>query len=137
MKVCLSFKINLVLRICWCGLVILTTSAIKAQDFSIRLYTTKDGLPSTYVFGAKQDRLDYLWVGSPEGLSRFDGKSFINYGLSDGLPDTRTTYMFMDSKLKLWMGTARGAGEFRGNRFIGYPLSDSLNLRWVSQIFET
>jgi len=137
MKVCLSFKINLVLRACWCALVILNTSALKAQDFSIRLYTTKDGLPSTYVFGALQDRLDYLWVGSPEGLSRFDGKSFINYGLSDGLPDTRTTYMFMDSKLKLWIGTARGAGEFRGNRFIGYPLSDSLNLRWVSQIFET
>ncbi|MEP6616977.1 MAG: triple tyrosine motif-containing protein [Ginsengibacter sp.] len=110
---------------------------VRSQDMTVRIYTTKDGLPSTYVYGAFQDKLDYLWVGSPDGLSRFDGKNFINYGLADGLPDTRTTYMFMDSRLRLWIGTARGAGEFKGNRFVEYPLSDSQNIHWVSQIFET
>jgi streptogramin lyase len=137
MKGWLSFKIPVFVKVALCALGILNGAGIKAQDFSVRLFTTKDGLPSTYVYGALQDKSDYLWIGSPVGLSRFDGKNFVNYGLADGLPDTRTTYMFTDSRSKLWIATARGVGEFKGNRVIAYPLSDSLNIRWVFQIYET
>ena len=99
---------------------------------SVRIYTAKDGLPSNYVYGASQDKFGYLWVGSPYGLSRFDGKHFTNYGLSDGLPDIRTAAGYMDSRLRLWARTERGMVEFKGNRFIDYPSSDSL-----SQLLET
>ncbi len=104
---------------------------------STRIYTTKDGLPASYVYGAYQDKLGYLWIGSPDGLSRFDGKYFTNYGLADGLPDTRAVVSFMDSQLRYWIGTPRGVVEFKGNRFINYPRSDSQNIRWVSQVIET
>lgn len=119
------------------ALIIAISFDVHAQEMTLRKYISKDGLPSNYVFGAYEDKLGYLWVGSPDGLSRFDGKYFTNYGLSDGLPDTRTSGGFMDSHLRYWACTTRGVAEFKGNKFISYPMSDSQNIRWVFQIFET
>ena len=125
-------------RFIYCTIFIISFSFYgQAQEMSIRVYTAKDGLPSTYVYGASQDKLGYLWIGSPDGLSRFDGKSFTNYGLADGLPDTKGVGMFVDSRGRYWAGTMRGFAEFKGNRFICYPLSDSQKIRWGGQIFET
>ncbi len=119
------------------ALVVVISSNTKSQEVIARVFTAKDGLPSTYIFNTYQDKLGYLWIGSPNGLSRFDGNQFTSYGLSDGLPDTRTVYEYMDSRQRFWAGTARGIVEFKGNRFISYPLSDSLHIKWVFQILET
>ena len=120
-------------RFIYCAIVIISfTFCVQAQDMSVRIYTAKDGLLSPYVYGALQDELGYLWVGSPYGLSRFDGKHFTNYGLSDGLPDSRVYGGYMDNRLRLWAATPRGTVELKGNRFISYPLSDSL-----SRVLET
>jgi len=94
---------------------------------SVRTYTAKDGLVSPYVYGALQDKLGYLWIGSPFGLSRFDGKHFTNYGLSNGLPDSRASGACMDSRLRIWAATPSGTVELKGTRFVSYPLSDSLS----------
>jgi len=102
-------------------LLVLVPIYSSGQQMSIRIYTAKDGLPSSYIYGASQDKHGYLWVGSPEGLSRFDGKSFINYGVSDGLPDIRVVGMMIDSNNRHWAVTTRGAVEFKGGKFISYP----------------
>ena len=110
---------------------------VTAQDITVRLYSAKDGLPSTYIYSICQDKYGYLWIGTPDGISRFDGKNFTNYGLEDGLPDTRITNGFMDSHYRYWAATPKGAVEFKGNKFTSYPLSDSQNITWVFQILET
>lgn len=125
-------RVNLIY---FCAL--LVTHFVNAQEMDVRIFTTKDGLPSTYVFSTYQDKLGYIWIGSPDGLSRFDGKYFTNYTMLDGLPDTRTGGGFMDSRFRYWAVTSRGMAEFKGNRFISYPLSDSQKIRWVFQILET
>ena len=118
-------------------LIIIFSFCVEGQEMFVRMYTAKDGLPSTYVYGAYQDKLGYLWVCTHDGVSRFDGKYFSNYGLPEGLPDTRTVAGFMDSHLRYWACTTRGMVEFKGNKFISYPLSDSQNIRWVFKILET
>ena len=134
----LCFIAHVSVRLIYCTSLIISFSFYAhSQEMAIRLYTAKDGLPSTYVTSTYQDKLGYLWVGTTEGLSRFDGKYFANYGLSDGLPATRTGGGFMDSRLRYWAITARGVVEFKGNSFINYPLSDSQNIHWVFGIFET
>jgi signal transduction histidine kinase/ligand-binding sensor domain-containing protein len=136
-KLLCSIAFVSVRSICCTALVISFSFYVKAQDMAIRTYTIKDGLPSTFDWSAYQDKLGYLWVGSPDGLSRFNGKSFTNYGLADGLPDARALMGFMDSHLRFWAITPRGVAEFKGNRFISYPLADSQNIRWVFQVLET
>ncbi len=42
-------------------------------------YTQRDGLPSYNVRKVMQDSKGFIWLGTQDGLSRFDGYSFINY----------------------------------------------------------
>ncbi len=108
-----------------------------AQKMASTVFTAKDGMPSNYVFSTHLDKLGYLWVCTPEGVGRFDGKHFTNYGLQEGLPDLRVLCGFMDRKKRLWVGTIGGIAEFKGSSFISYPLSDSSVISWVYNFIET
>ena len=48
-------------------------------------YTSSEGLPSSTVFDMLQDKEGFMWFGTLNGLSRFDGKHFINFNEKDGL----------------------------------------------------
>ncbi|MFZ4621459.1 MAG: ligand-binding sensor domain-containing protein, partial [Bacteroidota bacterium] len=64
--------------------VILTSSSI-AQKLPFRAYTTRDGLISNFVTTAYQDSRGYLWVGTDEGISIFDGERFRNIRFHDSV----------------------------------------------------
>jgi hypothetical protein len=59
-----------------------------------------------------------LWVGSSNGLGRYDGRRFTNYGFADGLPYLQISAIFEDSRHRLWIGTTKGIAQLSGNRFI-------------------
>lgn len=42
-------------------------------------YTSKDGLSDNYVTAIQQDSFGFIWIGTENGLNRFDGYSFKNY----------------------------------------------------------
>ena len=44
-----------------------------------------DGLANSKVQAIYQSSNGYMWFATQEGLSRFDGYSFKNYGFTDGL----------------------------------------------------
>ena len=50
-------------------------------------FTTKRGLPNNTVYSILEDNNNYIWLGTGNGLSRFDPltKSFTNYDYKDGL----------------------------------------------------
>ena len=52
--------------------------------FSFNRITTKDGLPSNIVSCIFKDSRGFLWFGTLEGLSRYDGKNFKNYAHNPG-----------------------------------------------------
>jgi len=105
-----------------------------AQEWNIKTYTTKDGLSSSYIWSISRDSLGYLWLGTPNGLDRFDGKNFVNYGVAEGLPDSRATAMFTGGGSSRWVSTVRGVAELKGGRFVSYPLADSARIRSASII---
>src|ERR1051326_639901 len=53
-----------------------TTSGGAAAPFSLRRWTTEDGLPKNTITSLLQTRDGYLWVGTRDGLARFDGMRF-------------------------------------------------------------
>ena len=89
-----------------------------AQQFSILNYTVNDGLPSNQIASTCEDSYGFLWIGTNNGVSRFNGKNFVNYGYTEGLQDLFVTAIYEDSYHRLWVGTLRGISELRGNRFI-------------------
>lgn len=109
-----------------------TSIQLHAQSFSSRLYTIEDGLPDNYIFGISQDRFGYLWIATANGISRFDGKQFKNYGLANGLPSLQVDQIYEDKLHRLWIGTRRGVAEMRGDSCYTYPANDGRIIKFVS-----
>ncbi|MBS1786109.1 MAG: hypothetical protein JST85_00200 [Acidobacteria bacterium] len=57
-----------------------------AQQLPLKSYTTADGLAHNGVNRIVKDSRGFLWFCTEEGLSRFDGYTFTNYGVEQGLP---------------------------------------------------
>lgn len=57
----------------------------EAQNYVITNYTTKDGLPSNLVYDCYKDNDGFLWIGTNNGLSRFNGQQFDTYGPREGV----------------------------------------------------
>lgn len=70
-------------------------------------YSTEDGLCSNAVSNIIQDDYGYIWIGSWNGLSRFDGFNFFNYktGGSSKVPllHNRIIDMISDQWQNIWM----------------------------------
>lgn len=78
-------------------------SALFAQDYNYIHYDPKDGLPSSTVYCIIQDSKGYVWFGTDNGVSRFDGKNFTNFTTDDGLTDNEVLNIYADSKGRVWM----------------------------------
>ena len=118
-------------------IVLILPVKLHAQQLSFKLYTVNDGLPGTTTYGAYQDKNGYLWICSSNGISRYDGRQFVNYSLADGLPSLQTNIIFQDSSGRIWVGTAAGMAQFRNNQFITYPTNDHFENIYVFRFFET
>src|SRR5215471_5728457 len=81
---------------------------VCAQRLSVRRYDVSDGLAHGHVKAIHQDRKGYIWFGTLEGLSRFDGYRFTNYSERDGLGHVIVNDIAEDRQGRLWVGTNGG-----------------------------
>ncbi len=88
------------------------------RNLQFETYTTDDGISDNTVFAISQDRQGYIWIGTSDGLNRFDGKYFQVFRLSRPIPgalqNNTISVLFSDSRGILWIGT-RGGGLYRYN----------------------
>jgi ligand-binding sensor domain-containing protein/signal transduction histidine kinase len=74
----------------------------------IRSWRTGAGLPQNTVNAIVQTPDGYLWVGTRDGLARFDGVRFTVFGLPDGLQSVEIQTLYVDRQGTLWIGTSGG-----------------------------
>src|SRR6187397_1887285 len=55
----------------------------RAERVPIRIFTSADGLGSSFVNYLMVDSRGFLWVCTRDGLSRFDGSHFVTYQVGD------------------------------------------------------
>jgi len=83
--------------------------SLRAADspFTVDAWTTEDGLPQSSVLAIVQTHDGYLWLGTLNGLARFDGHSFTFFNVNNtpGLPSDRIVFLFEDRRHTLWVGT--------------------------------
>lgn len=72
-------KTNLCLMLLMAGWGIGSAQPRLEKYFSHHHYTTYNGLPQSQVTFLYQDSIGYLWVCTKGGISRFDGKNFLNF----------------------------------------------------------
>jgi signal transduction histidine kinase/ligand-binding sensor domain-containing protein len=62
-----------------------------------------------------------MWIGSSEGLYRFDRETWTRYTKADGLPGPQVTALHVDHAGDIWVATTAGVGRFAGGRFASVP----------------
>jgi signal transduction histidine kinase/ligand-binding sensor domain-containing protein len=85
-------------------------------DYVLSAWATEKGLPPGDVFAVAQDIDGYLWLGTPNGLIRFDGLRFTPWtALSpdEALPSGPVHAIVGSADGSLWVGLGGGGGVVR------------------------
>jgi ligand-binding sensor domain-containing protein/signal transduction histidine kinase len=98
----------------------------QGQSIKFDHFTLKDGLSQSQAFSIFQDSYGYIWLGTQDGLNRFDGNHFKVFK-NDPFDSTTLTHNWVwsvqeDSQGDLWIGTYKGLCKYvRGeDKFIQY-----------------
>src|SRR5713101_5481133 len=102
------FAGSLNMRILFLILFLLFPCYAHAERLPIKAYTVADGLPNNVINKIVRDSRGFLWFCTSEGLSRFDGYSFTNFGVDQGLPHTTVNDFLETRNGELWVATNGG-----------------------------
>jgi signal transduction histidine kinase len=102
-----------VLQRCVAGLCLLLPSLLQAEAPVFRSFGAAQGLPSERVYALAQDPHGCLWVGTADGLARFDGAGFRVFhhdpAMPEGLAGNVIQALHVDAAGTVWVG-AEGGG---------------------------
>jgi hypothetical protein len=107
-------------------LLLFTGNIVFSQEVSTRTYTIDDGLAQSQVLCAAQDRFGYIWFGTKNGISKFDGITFQNFSTDEGLASNSINRIFIDKNDIVWIIHPHAITKYDGNKFIKYPFPDRL-----------
>ena len=104
------------IRKIFCKAIIVILCFISSPAFAqlnvnnVTHYSESDGLPGAEVRNIITDRFGYIWIGTINGLTRFDGYEFKRFYYN---PNDRSTFaggdvqsLFEDHKGQIWIGAA-------------------------------
>ena len=77
----------------------------NASEYSSRLWQMEEGLPHNIVQAITQTRDGYLWVGTREGLARFDGVRFTEFEIVGETTRPSISALCEDDNGNLWIST--------------------------------
>ena len=88
--------------------------------YTLKSWDTQAGLPQMTPTAITQTRDGYLWIGTYNGLSRFDGVRFTSFTVNNTpeLASDQILALHEDAQGNLWIGTAEGGlVQYRAGRF--------------------
>lgn len=93
---------------------LMVASRVQASsegDYLTDVWTADEGLPNSSVTAIAQTPDGYLWVGTYNGLARFDGIQFVTFDPANtpALAHARVRKLFVDNQGTLWINTLDGS----------------------------
>jgi signal transduction histidine kinase/streptogramin lyase len=105
-------------------------------QYSRTVWTEEHGLPQDTIRAIAQTADGYLWLGTDEGLARFDGYEFAVFNKANGdLPANSVSALAVSSDGSLWIATSGGITRYRGRQFRTYTVRQGLPDNNVSALF--
>ncbi|HEU0227764.1 MAG TPA: two-component regulator propeller domain-containing protein [Arachidicoccus soli] len=88
--------------------------AAISQPYYFRHYQVEKGLSNNTVFCCVQDKQGFIWMGTKEGLDRFNGYSFDVYrsGDNSGLGDSYIRSLYISPNGDMYIGTRIGVYKY-------------------------
>jgi signal transduction histidine kinase/ligand-binding sensor domain-containing protein len=98
---------GLVFAFCACA----SAAEPSPPSYLIDVWDTEDGLANSTVTAVAQTPDGYLWIGTYDGLARFDGMRFVTFdpGNTPELRHARVQALYVDKSGTLWIDTYRGS----------------------------
>jgi len=98
------------MRLCLIYIIIfLNLFVVQGQNQRFKNLSIKEGLSQSTVNAIIQDNKGLIWIGTQDGLNRYDGYEFIHYKkqLTDtnSIPDNNIQALYEDTKGNIWIGT--------------------------------
>lgn len=116
-------KINFILSRACIWILILLTQVCYGQADSSSLYfdhlSINNGLSHNTIFSLLQDQHGYIWIGTQNGLNKYDGYSFEVYQSNKtgtgqgGFKGKHISALFEDRSDNLWVGTRKNGINFK------------------------
>jgi PAS domain S-box-containing protein len=129
-------------RLCVAATLVAATAAFaldrtaQPANYTAAHWNAEDGLPHNSVKHLLQTSDGYLWIGTNQGLARFDGLTFtvFRYPTSPGLPNNQITSLLETRDGSLWIGTANGLSRYRDGTFTAYGKADGLKTETMNAL---
>jgi ligand-binding sensor domain-containing protein/signal transduction histidine kinase len=134
----LSFLVCLAVIACFTASVSAQV-AVPFHNFTVRAWTTANGLPRESVQALAQTADRYLWVGTIGGLVRFDGSSFIMFNRhnTSAIRENSVFSLLAAKDGSLWVGTeGGGALHYNNGNFESFAERQGLTNGFVRSILE-
>ena len=108
---------------------LISSGFVFAQPYTLRSLEVEDGLSQNMVYCIIQDSSEYIWIGTQNGLNRYDGNSFRIYKKRDGsgLLHDAVCSLKESPDGNIWVGTLLGLHIFNPatETFRYIPLRDA------------
>lgn len=117
-------------------LVLVSLSFGSAFSQQVRNFPSVTGKKDVGITCIAQSREGYLWLGSQEGLIKFDGKHPHVFKKDDGLSFTEVSALYFDNEGVLWIGHRNGKLSFlKKNRVDTFALNNALGNEKITGLF--
>ena len=94
----------------------------SAENHHVTNYISGDLLPQPYVYTINQDVFGYLWIGTGNGLTRYDGYGFRTYTIAESLSGNFITCSHKTKNGVLYGHMNGGLTLYSGNHFTKLPV---------------
>ena len=93
--------------------------SLQPSQYVLDNWQIPEGLPQTSALAVVRTPDGYLWVGTQEGLARFDGVRFTVFDSDNetAIPNKSISVLYVDRTGRLWIGTRAGIAVFENGHF--------------------
>ena len=116
---------------------VLVAFAAHAQQRSFQYMGQADGLRNLAITALAQDRAGYLWVGTENGLYRYDGSAFRRFGAEQGLSTRFIRALHADARGVLWVGSDDGLYRGQDESFVELRMAGKHLMVWAGQSLDS
>lgn len=110
----------------------------ELSQFSHEVWLTENGLPQNTIHSIAQTKDGYIWIGTEEGLARFDGVKFTVFD-TQNTPQLKSNYirtLLADRRGALWIGTTEGLVRMLGGEFTLFTTNEGLPSDAIQAVYE-
>lgn len=123
-ELALQFGCNLKVMIYFCkkhfplllALMMIISTGSFSQEIRFRRIDMTSGLSHNSALCLHQDRNGYMWIGTRDGLNKYDGVDFVTYkhifNDSTSISNNQINCIYESDDNEIWIGTANGVNKY-------------------------